>query len=123
MRSAPLCLLLLALGAFGCREDAPEAAATAGASVPDWATRLCEDWVRSDGTCDLGVLVADYEECQRTQGAPEVQRLAKRGVRTRARIRAGERKTNLCLELRKWRMTQAKIDRWRGRSAPAPPPS
>jgi hypothetical protein len=126
MRSAPrrLCLLLLALGAFGCRGDEPEAAAPAGEiASPAWAERLCDHWVRLDGTCDLDQLTADYEECYRTQGVPQRRLLEKRGVRSRAQNRAAGRKTHLCLELRQWRMTQQGLDDWQGSAAQAPPPT
>jgi hypothetical protein len=118
-----LCALLPALLAPACREQAPEPPpAQAAAPPPDWAAHLCEDWVQLDGSCDLARITADYEECLRTQGAPTTLALRERGVGNRQSLRAGERKTNLCLELRKWRMTPRGLEKWQGgrRRATAP---
>lgn len=51
-------------------------------------------------------LIADYEDCLRTAGAPEIERLRRAGRGNRAVHLAGERMTILCLELRRWVMTE-----------------
>jgi hypothetical protein len=108
-RARRLCLLSLALAALGCGDEAREPV-----DVPFWAQHLCENWVRPDGSCDLALLMADYEECFRVEGTPVTRRMLERGIRTRTAHRAGERKTNLCLEGRRWIMTEKGLERWRG---------
>jgi len=102
-----LCLGLLVFGAIACGEDRPTPAkqATTGVAT-DWTQQVCQYWRRRDGSCDQKALVADYEECMRTQGAPEFERLRKAGRRTRARFLAQERAMTLCLEKRSWVITE-----------------
>ncbi len=136
-----LCPFLLTFGALACGNDAAEpcsaadaaagrcqvkretpAALPPGAILPDWALRLCSDWRRPDGSCDQAEIMLDFRECLSQKGAPEQQRLQAQGVGNRASLRAGERATHLCLELRRWFMTPDAEDAWLGRpkrSAPA----
>jgi hypothetical protein len=93
-----------------------------GTVLPDWAQTLCDNYRRADGTCVQADLMADYDECLRTDGQRERDRLRKLGVGNRAVLRAGDRKTNLCLELRGWFETEAARARRLG-SAPPPPPA
>jgi hypothetical protein len=126
MRSARrrLCLFPLALLALACSEEAAEPAPAGSLKAyPAWAERLCENWARRDGSCDLAALSADYEECFRTKAAPEIARMRERNAGARATERAGARKTHLCLELRRWMMTEKGVERWRGRPMRAAPPS
>lgn len=82
---------------------AGQAAATL---VPDWSQQICQHWRRRDGSCDQTALIADYEDCMRTKGAPELERLRRAGRRTRTRIVGQERVMNLCLEQRSWVITE-----------------
>ena len=120
-----LCSSLLILGALACGSEPEKPCSSAdkaagrchqttataapalppGRVLPDWALQLCKDWQRPDGTCDQMQIMADYEECLRTQGVPEQDRLIAQGVRNRAVQIARERSTNLCVELRHWVMT------------------
>ena len=100
-----ICLGLLAFGVLACGED-PVSPPAPAAVVPDWAQHLCRDWRSRDGSCDPTILMADFEECQRTQGLPEMERLRQAGRRNRAVHVGRERATNLCLELRRWVMTK-----------------
>jgi hypothetical protein len=134
-----LCLSTLTLGAFACGSDssAPCSAADAasgrckpagaaplvippGTILPDWALQLCKNWSRPDGSCDQAQVIADYEECLNTQGVPEQQRMIDQHAGNRVILMARERATNLCMELRRWFMTEAgRQDSFGG----APPPA
>ena len=117
-----LCLLLLALAALACREEpAPPAGEDPAAALPLWAR--CENWRRPDHSCDQTALLADYEECVRTEGDPSGQRLLQDGVGRLARRRAVERTVIVCLERRRWMMKQAGMRNLPGRPQPAAPPS
>jgi len=125
-----LCLSLLVFGALGCGDDpaAPAgqtgpAGQTAATLVPGWAEQICQYWRRRDGSCDQTALVADYEDCMRTKGVPEFERLSKAGVRTRMRFRGQERVMNLCLEQRSWVITEAGRAHQLGKPRKAAPPS
>lgn len=83
-----------------------------GAVLPDWALELCQDWHRPDGSCDPAQIAADYQECLTQQGLPEQQRLLDQQVGSRAVMRARDRATFLCLELRKWVMSEEARKRW-----------
>jgi hypothetical protein len=115
-----LCLLLLALAALACQE---EPAAPAGedptASLPVWAR--CENWRRPNHSCDQTALLADYEECVRTDGDESQRRL--HSVGRLARSRAVERTIIVCLERRHWMMKAAGLRNLPGRPQPAAPPS
>jgi hypothetical protein len=100
-----LCLAWLVWGAFGCGSE-PEGQASGG-PVPAWAEQICERWKRQDGTCIRKELIADYEDCMRSDGVPELERLRAAGVRARVRLQGMERLTGLCLEKRGWRITEA----------------
>jgi len=119
-----LCLSLLVFGALACGED-PAAPAGKAPSTPrdDWTQHLCESWRRRDGSCDQTALVADYEDCMRTQGVPEFERLSKAGLRTRMRFRGQERVMNLCLEQRSWMITEEGRAHQLGAVRKAAPPS
>jgi len=136
-----LCSFMLALGTLACGNEPQEPCSTANAAagrctptaagpaalppggvLPDWALRLCQDWRRTDGTCDQMQILEDYQECLSTQGVPEQDRLIAQGVGSRAVQRARERATHLCLELRRWVMSEEAQERWAGRPRrPAPP--
>jgi len=106
LAASGLCLILLIFGALACGDDpvAPEEPAPA-AILPDGAQNLCQYWRRADGSCDEMALVADYEECVRTAGAPERERLRRSGRINRLVHKGTDRKTNTCLELRSWVIT------------------
>jgi hypothetical protein len=102
-----LCLAGLFFGAIACsRESAEPAAQAAAPPVPLWAQNICENWKRRDGSCDQMTLIADYEECMRTDGLDQMERLRRAGVRQRMRLLAQERATMLCLEKRSWVITE-----------------
>lgn len=117
-----LCLLLPALAALACQDEpaAPEREDPA-ASLPLWAR--CENWRRPNHSCDPTVLLADYEECVRTEGVPTRQRLLQAGVARLARLRAEERTIIVCLERRHWMMKAAGLRNLPGRPPQAAPPS
>ncbi len=117
-----LCLLLLAFAALACQDEPPAPAAPdPAATLPVWAR--CENWRRRDGLCDQTALLADHEECVRTQGEPEEERLLAAGVAGMARRRATERKIIVCLEQRGWMMKPEGFRNLPGRPPqPAPPP-
>ena len=96
-----------------------------GAVLPDWALALCQDWHHVDGSCDQLQIMVDYKECLTQQGVPEQQRLKEQGAGNRATFRAGERATQLCMEQRRWVMTDEAQKRWIGLPAEhyAKPPS
>jgi len=101
-------LAWLLFGAIACSDQPAAPAGPAAASpAPLWAQHICDDWRRRDGSCDQTVLIADYEECMRTDGLAEMERLRRAGVRTRMRLLAQERATMLCLEKRAWVITEA----------------
>jgi hypothetical protein len=109
-----MCLLLLALAALACRDEAADPAAQdPAASLPLWAR--CENWRRPDHSCDQTALLADYEECARTERAPRAGRLA--------RQRALERAIIVCIERRRWLMNPAALRNLPGRPQPDGPPS
>ncbi|MFI5217551.1 MAG: hypothetical protein ACHQ3O_13510 [Candidatus Limnocylindria bacterium] len=115
-----LCLLWLAFGAFACGEDP---APPAEPPIPLWAQDICEKWRHRDGSCDQRALIADYEECMRTDGRAELDRLRNAGVRSRMRLAAQERATMLCLERRAWVMTaEGRARRSAKPNQPAPTP-
>jgi hypothetical protein len=114
-----LCLVPLALAALACREEpAPPTGEDPAASLPFWAR--CENWRHADHSCDPSALLADYEECVRTEGDPAGERL--RHVGRLARSRAVERTIVVCLERRRWRVKEAGLRNLPGRQ-PASPPS
>jgi hypothetical protein len=134
-----LCLSTLTLGAFACGSDssAPCSSADAaagrckpagaaplviqpGTSLADWALQLCEDWHRPDGSCDQAQVVADYQECLTKEGIPEQQRMIDQRTGSRAQLLARERATNLCMELRRWVLSEAGQ---RGLLSSPPPPA
>lgn len=97
-----------------------------GQRLPEWAENLCNDWRRSDGSCDLMQLIGDYQECAEQHGRPAQQTMFEQGVGSRTVQKAFEQATFLCLELRRWFMTDAASDAWMDRpqrapAAPAPP--
>jgi hypothetical protein len=109
-----MCLLLLALAALACRDEAADPVGQDPASsLPLWAR--CENWRRSDHSCDQTALLADYEECARTASAPKAGRLA--------RLRGQERAIIVCLERRRWLMNAAALRNLPGRPQPAGPPT
>jgi hypothetical protein len=113
-----LCPLLLALAALACREEpAPPTGEDPAASFPVWAR--CENWRHPDHSCDQAALLADYEECVRTEGDPTRERLSHVG--RLARSRAVERTIIVCLERRRWRMREAALKNLPGREPAAPP--
>jgi hypothetical protein len=93
-----------------------------GSVLPDWAQRLCQDWHRPDGSCDPMQIFADYQECLTQQGLPEQQRMLDQGVGSRNVMRARDRATYLCLELRRWMMSEEARQRWLDLPPPAPTP-
>ena len=129
-----LCVSLLMLGTLACGSEpekpcssvdkaagrcqkatvAAPAALPPGTFITDSNPRLCDYWQRPDGSCDQTQLLADYTECLNTMGIPERDRLIAQGVGSRNVQRARDRATYLCLELRKWFMTQAGRDLWLG---------
>lgn len=118
------CLVLLVFGAIACGEDpAPPAGQAPAAVVPAWAQDICQRWLRRDGSCDQAALMADFEECQRTQGVPELERLREVRSRTRPRLLAMERARNLCLEQRGWAITEQGRASLLARPRNAAPPS
>jgi hypothetical protein len=113
-----LCLVLLAAGALACGGDEPAPGEPEPAKeVPFWA--LCENWRRRDGSCDQEALLADYEDCLGTEGTPTKQRLLNRQARRLTVSRAWQRATIVCIEKRRWRMTEAGRQNLPGREAPA----
>lgn len=103
-----LCLVWLVWGALACGSDpAPPAGEGSGGPVPAWAEQICERWKRQDGTCIQKELIADYEDCMRSEGVPELERLRNAGVRARFRLQGMERLTELCLSKRAWVITEA----------------
>ena len=113
-----LCLVLLAAGGVACGEDDPPPVQKP--DLPTWA--LCENWRRRDGSCDQAALLADYEDCLRTEGAPDKQRLLDHQVRRTAVSRQWQRATIVCIEKRHWMMTEAGRQNLPGREAPSRPP-
>jgi hypothetical protein len=110
------------LAASGLRRGSAEPAGQTGTVLPDWAQQLCQSWRRSDGSCDQTTLIADYDECLRSECVPEMERLRMAGVGNRQVQLARERKTNRCLERRQWRMTEEGRQKQLGRpKRPAPP--
>jgi hypothetical protein len=116
-----LCLLLPALALLACRDDRDPADEAPGAALPIWGS--CENWEGRDRRCDQAALLADHEECVRTEGEPERQRMRAAGVAGLARRRAAERITIVCLEKRGWRMRPEGFRHLPGRRPPPPPPS
>jgi len=119
-----LCRGLLVLGALACGEGPAAPAGQAPATLlPDWALKLCQSWRRPDGSCDQTTLIADYDECLRSEGVPEMERLRNAGVGNRQTQLARERKTNTCLEQRRWVMTEEgrRSQLGRVKKRPAPP--
>jgi hypothetical protein len=111
-----LCLVLLAAGASGCGQD--ETPPVPKEPLPFWA--LCENWRRRDGSCDQTTLLADYQDCLRTEGLPTKQRLVDHQVRSTRVSRAWQRATIVCLENRHWMMKQAGLQQLPGRETPPP---
>jgi len=128
MREATRWLALggLALALLACRGETPEPCTSAdlaagrcletpgeperlpeGSVLPDWARLLCQHWRSVDGSCDQRRLIADYGECLKTKGVPAMEALRKQGVANRVVQVTLGRKTNTCLELRGWRITEA----------------
>lgn len=117
-----LCLLLPALATLACRDEPDQPVGQdPAASLPLWAR--CENWRRANHSCDQTTLLADHEECVRTEGEPDRQRLLAAGVGGMARRRAVERKTIVCLEQRGWMMKPAGLRNLPGRPPQAAPPS
>jgi hypothetical protein len=90
---------------------------------PDWAMRICEDWQRKDGSCEMRAAARNFEECRRTEGLPAFEELQKRGHGFRSSLRSMERRTQTCLEKRGWQMTEAAYQRWLGRRPTPKSPS
>lgn len=117
-----LCLLLPALAALGCQDEpAAPAAQDPSASLPLWAR--CENWRRPNHSCDPTALLADYEECVRTEGNPSRERLREAGVGPLALRRAEERTIIVCLERRHWMMKPEGFRNLPGRPPQPDPPS
>jgi hypothetical protein len=113
-----LCLVLLAAGAFACGEDDPPPVPEQ--ALPIWGA--CETWRRRDGSCDQAALLADYQDCLRTEGIPHRQRLVEHQARRNAVSRNWQRATIVCVEKRGWKMTEAGFRNLPGRPTPPPPP-
>ena len=135
-----VCCSSLILAALACGSDRAEPCSAADAAagrcqaaggaapapapqvvLPDWALRLCDDWRRPDGSCELMEIQADFEECLNDYGLPEQQRMLAQGAGNRAVQRARERAIHLCLELRHWQMTPEFNERWQQRPQPRAP--
>ncbi len=93
-----------------------------GYKLPDWALELCKDWSRPDGSCDQAQVIADYQECLTKQGLPEQQRMFDQGAGSRSILRARDRATYLCMELRRWVMSERGRLKWSGEPVPPEPP-
>jgi hypothetical protein len=136
-----LCWSSLALAAFACGSEPEKPCLPADAAagrcqakpatppelgpgevLPDRAQRLCQDWHRPDGSCDPMQIFADYQECLTQHGLPEQQRLFDQQVGSRNMLRARDRATYLCLELRRWMMSEEARRRWLDLPPPAPAP-
>jgi hypothetical protein len=119
-----LCLVWLTFGALACGDEPAAPAGQAATPFPLlWAEHICDDWKRRDGSCDKPALIADYEDCMRSEGLPELERLRKAGVRSRMRLMAQERMTMLCLERRGWVITATGQDHRIGKPKQGVPPS
>jgi hypothetical protein len=94
-----------------------------GEAPPEQAVNLCKDWHRPDGSCDPMQILADYQECLTQKGLPEQKRMFDQHVGNRNVIRSRDRATFLCLELRKWFMTDGAEAEWKGLPRPPDPPA